>query len=101
MNGQKTELNQAIQIYLGFEISPTPKSDERKIIDIFGEARGSRFIETIKHLLHEINTYPIDWTCSDLNQAGEAVRTLLMSRHPDLSKQSISALVWQFTYNWR
>lgn len=97
----ESELNKAIQTYLGFGKNSMPLANKESVFEIYGKKKGCELVSEIERLVDEVNTYPIDWTSLDLNKAGEVIRVMLLTNHPKLTSISIDALVWQFTYSWR
>jgi hypothetical protein len=101
MTSEANDLNDAIILFLGFGTASSPRRDRARLDQEFGVDHGATHESQVLNLIAEVGELAVDWSTHSLESAGEAVRSALHGRHPDLSDVAVRALVWKFTFDWR
>lgn len=95
------ELCRAIVLLVGRGQNPNPALDPSRVIAEFGASEGPRLARTAMAIVDEAFAVPIDWAAHTLQSATEKVGTQLRARHPELSDEAISAILWEYSYSNR
>jgi hypothetical protein len=101
MKENKSNLSEALLIYVGWNTNRSPCSNELQVIDKFGDINGNSLIEDIQAIFHEVSLIPIDWSRNTLVSAGQIARNHAHNKYPDLSEDALKAVEWKFTFDWR
>jgi hypothetical protein len=94
-------LDRAVVLYVGWKLLPFPQESASRVIDFFGETKGSRLVAEVRSLLAELDALPPDWTKHDLVGASAWAVAELMSRHDTLGDEARAALEWIYSWWWK
>ncbi|HEY8090477.1 MAG TPA: hypothetical protein VIF09_21595, partial [Polyangiaceae bacterium] len=78
------ELSRAVVVFLGFGRMSWPHRDEAAIVREFGAERAASLLAQVESLLTDLGSLPVDWSVQSLASGGDAARTELRHRHPQL-----------------
>ena len=96
-----SDLDTAIILYAGWKSSSYPLEDEARVLDHFGQAKGTRILEDLNVLLDELDGLKPIQSDGDSNNATKRVMAEFTSRHPNLHKETIEVLQWYYSWWWR
>ena len=96
-----SEFDNAVIIYLGFGTKPHPGSYKEELAAQFGVAKADKLEEQINQLIKVMGTLKPDWSVLTLHEAGEWAKNEMAKKHPELSRQTLDALAWAFTWWWK
>ena len=96
-----TLINEAVPLYLGYELDPFPKEDASRLVSKFGVERGNELESQVKMLLNELIKLKPDWNAHTLVTASRWAVAELRQVHPELDNRSIAALEWVYSWWWK
>jgi hypothetical protein len=91
------QLSDAVVLYLGYVTDREPCRRAQAVIEAFG-ADAAALIASVDGLCAEAGRVPVDWRVEDLATAAHVVRGVLNHRHPELSENARSALIWDWAW---
>lgn len=96
-------LSTAVLEYLGKGRSSFPRSDVDAVVAFANQvgADPDAVLAQVRAITDECLAIRIDWTTRTLVEGGDEARGVMAARHPELSDETLDALRWMFTYNWR
>ena len=86
------ELSAAIVGYLRHGSSPSPGADR----EVAGE-----LVDPVERIVGECLNVPVDWAVLGLGEAGRRAAREVGARYPQLTKDALDALAWNFAFVWR
>lgn len=95
------DLNHAIALYVGWNVSPYPNESESRVLDHFGEEKGEQLVERVRSLLEELQQIQPNWEKHDLVSASKWAVGELASRHWALNSEAKAALEWIYSWWWK
>jgi hypothetical protein len=95
------ELSRGLVTYLGYGTEAYPKEDVNRLIALVGNEASVQLSGEIREILDELNQLKPDWTSHSLQSAGDWVKKMMVTRHPQLDDRALEALAWVFTWWWR
>ncbi len=95
------DLSDAIVLYIGYKVANCPRPDRSRLIPRFGEVQAGELEFRVKSVLAELGRIEVNWAAHDLVSGSDLARDAMRDRHPELSKQALDALGWQFSYDWK
>jgi hypothetical protein len=93
------ELSQAVVAYIRGAGRPYPHDDLDAVARVLGTDAAARLRPRLEQLVAEAVYWPVDWGQHDLDSASRLVQEGMVSRHPELSDEAITALMWEFDYS--
>jgi hypothetical protein len=95
------DVSLALVKFLGYGVEPYPKEDAARIEKEFGSERAAALEERVRPILKEFAALKPDWSRHSLVAAAEWAGQEMKRRHPELSEESIRAMSWIFTWQWK
>ena len=95
------ELNQAIVLYVGWNLSSYPSEDESRLLEHFGEVKGMELAKRVRSILEDLKQTQPDWNSQDLAEAAKWAVGKVAARHWLLDRQAKAALEWTFSWWWK
>ena len=95
------ELSRAVVAYLRGAGLAWPHRSLDAVAGAVGADTAERLGPQLKRLADETLYWPVDGDRHDLLSAMEVVRGGFTERHPELSREAVEALVWEFSYVYR
>ena len=92
------ELSAGALAYVSRGRSRFPKEDPDAVRAIAAQRSPEALLAAVEALLAEMDAIPVDWATLGLQDASHRVRDVMRERHPELSAEAVSALVWYFSY---
>lgn len=96
-----SDLNRAISLYIGWNISSYPQEDGSRVLDHFGEVKGAKLVDQVRSLVEELQRIQPNWEKHDLVGASKWAVGKLASRHWTLNGEAKSALEWLYSWWWK
>jgi hypothetical protein len=95
------DLNHAIALYVGWNVSLYPNEDEIRVLSHFGEVEGTKLVERVRLILEELQQIQPNWEEHDLVSASKCAVESLASRHSTLNDEARAALEWIYSWWWK
>jgi hypothetical protein len=92
------QMSRAVVAYIRGAGLAWPHQSLEAVATAMGADGAERLGPHLKRLADEAVYWPVDWNRHDLQSAMEVVRSGLSERHPELSREAVEALVWDFGY---
>jgi hypothetical protein len=90
--------SRAVIAYLWGSGRPHPHTDERAVIEEFGEPCGWDLLSYAKAVCTEMNDVKIDWDAHTLDSASRQYAEQVRTAHPELSDAAIEGLRRAFSF---
>jgi hypothetical protein len=94
-------LSKAITLYFGYGLSPFPRVDRDRLMQVFGGVQGAALESRVVPLHREIDTIDVDWTKHSLESGTGLAVAEMRRRHPELPEEALQAFGWYFSWRWR
>ncbi|CPR82932.1 Uncharacterised protein [Mycobacteroides abscessus subsp. abscessus] len=94
MSSTGIDASDAIVVYL----RRYPGKNDEEFQAHFGADSAKAALERVRAILDEAIKIEPDWNRMSLNDAGDYVEAVMHERHPDLSRQALTAIGNYFTY---
>jgi hypothetical protein len=101
MQNSDPELSEAVVLFLGYGIDSTPARHSAKLVERFGAQRAAILQAQVNALRSEIGSIHIDWKLHTLVTGSDFAQAHMKVHHPELSKEALNALSWEFSWDWR
>lgn len=95
------DFNRAIELYVGWKVSPLPKEEDARVLDHFGQAGGAELLQRVHALIQELQGLQPNWEEYDLVGASKWAVGQLATSHPELSDEGKVALEWIYSWWWK
>ncbi|MDO7837514.1 hypothetical protein Q4610_20960 [Sphingobium sp. HBC34] len=95
------DYNQAVVLYIGWEIASFPQEDEARVLDRFGPTLGPALVVRVQALLEELQAIQPNWDQHTLVSASNWAVKQLKQKHPQLDEAATSALEWIYSWWWK
>jgi hypothetical protein len=97
MADQAIDLSEAITLYL----KHYPGKNDAEFETRYGSELATAAKENVQSILQEAMKVEPDWSRLSLNEAGDFVESVMRDRHPELSKEALTAIGNYYTYLMR
>jgi hypothetical protein len=95
-NQADQEINEAIVVYL----RRYPNKNDDEFDQSFGDD-ASLFRERVREILSEAMRSEVDWDGLTLVEGGEAIKSIMAAKHPNLSEAALTSLGHYYTFLMR
>ena len=95
------ELSRAVVAYFRGAGLAWPHQSLEAVAEAMGADTAERLRPRLERLAGETLHWPVDRDLHDLLSAMDVVRGGLAGRHPELSREAVEALVWEFSYAYK
>lgn len=90
--------SRAIVTYVWSGSEPHPCTNERAVLDEFGEPDGAELLSYADAVVMEMNQVTIDWSVHTLDSATDMYAADVRRRHPELTEAAVEMLRRAFSY---
>lgn len=93
------QLSEGVLAYLHSRDAASPRTDEAAVLAL--PDGDQALLEQVKAVVNESLAVTVDWNALSLGDAGRHAAAETAKRHPELDREALDALAWNFTFAWR
>jgi hypothetical protein len=94
-------VSEAIVLWTGWGRAPWPHWDESRLVDHFGRDKARELVPVVRRLAAEFYESDARLFAADLVTMGDEAAARFRSLHPDLTEESVEALAWCYTFDYK
>jgi hypothetical protein len=95
------EISEAIVVWTGWGKEARPRREESRLVDHYGDERARDLFPILRRLEDEFYESDARFTVADLAEMGDNAAARFRELHPELTQDSIEALAWCYSYDYK
>lgn len=98
---RRNDLSRAVELHLGFGVTPNPREDFARVVSALGDRRAAAVRDELDAVLYLLGGLRPDWSRMTLADASKWAGQEAKRSFPALDKRAQEAIAWAATYGWR
>jgi hypothetical protein len=95
------ELSAALICWTGWEDTPWPQRDERRLTRQFGSEATADLLPQLRKLEDDFYATDARFVAPDLETMGRIAADQFRRQHPEISDGAVQALAWCYTWDYK
>ncbi|MCU0770557.1 MAG: hypothetical protein MUE94_02140 [Verrucomicrobia bacterium] len=100
-NLNSPELIEAVRIWTGWGQSLTPKRDDDRVVNHFGNVVAAKLLPLIKSLEEDFYSSDARLVAADIEEMEQLASQQFKLKHPSIAGEIVKVFAWCYTFDWK
>jgi hypothetical protein len=97
----ESPLAHAMAVWTGWDREPTPRRDDSRVVQQFGQDTAVQLLPMLKQLSDDFYASNAKFQADNISHMARLASDDFKKKHPDVAEQIVKALAWCYTYDFK